>query len=1028
MITISNKANIKLNKTGNISFYSAPSISIGQYTLNSPYTTSMGIYRASDPEPKTLLRTLWGSEPQEPGTYTIYWDGLDDNGNNIVATNDYEAGLLKHNVSASWSTIGNTSTLNHGSTTLTGYSRMVQAVPYGDNIYIGESWNEGGNKAAFKILKTDLQSAVYILPGSDNGNNTNLSTEYLCTDGVRVYWGGVDPANGDSWIFATNVSDDSEATFISGSSHTAGGGRTYSSVIDLVTGSGDNIITGMATNGTYLWSARGSTNAIKAYNISGSNPVGNLTSTSTASFSNPRSLAYDSSNGGRIFFVNTSSTPTMTTIGTSGSLTTSSLSIPDFPSDVITFGINNSSSELAAIIGGPTQQVWFWNISAPNPSGTNTGKLGQLGGYGISSSNVLVANDKFSFTDYTTGLTKGLNLPYVSYDSSSGYIYVGDVGNNRIQIFNSSSVYVDTVMMQPAIYSVSLNMNNPLKAYIGPGIEYDLSSNGAWTLYRNFSAQITPTYYSQAYDVFRWCSTLSNERTYATLPNSSTYPPNTSTELVELTDTGIRYTGIFLNKTGSYFGDFLTPDFSILAVSGTFNVGDTPNIVQKTITSFSGSNPVISSFSTIYTFPPITSGSALWNYGYESFYGVTNDNKAIIVNKQLGLEYNYHLEGYNIGGSGAKTFAQWRPNSRAGDIVGHLGYIGSFPDPIYFERGNSVNTKTFEQADVRGNLIAVAYIGEAWKGVQTNYTNIYYTNGLPVIQMGTDRKTSQAIEPHGIASSGNGFSIRLAALNSNKYFMAQGDEGYHSAGQLWIIDGVDTIVTQTIPITVPVTQSLPGINLLSNITLPSLIVSTGSITVSSPATSSTWTIQSGNLSYNPYEPDISLRLDASNNQGITRYVDIGITPPYNPSLTSWNVNGNISFSGFYGPELFTSASTAIFQVIDDGGLVISQIGLGQKLDTGDPFTLTLNNSVLIQTSSAGIIQNTLGFWQAFNITTNSLGSIITYGNYSPVSASIMNPSANWNKPTNVRIVVKDLNTFHYGTRCIGAQLLRYSDQ
>jgi hypothetical protein len=74
-----------------------------------------------------------------------------------------------------------------------------------------------------------------------------------------------------------------------------------------------------------------------------------------------------------------------------------------------------------------------------------------------------------------------------------------------------------------------------------------------------------------------------------------------------------------------------------------------------------------------------------------------------------------------------------------------------------------------------------------------------------------------------------------------------------------------------------------------------------------------------------------------------------------------------------------------------------------------------------------VIVNTLGKWQTFNITTGSGGATITYGNYTPVLSSLVDSMAHWDKPTTVRLLVKDLNTFHYGARAIAIKLTRYVD-
>ncbi len=1006
---------------------SAPVIT-GSYTLAAPAYTTVGIFRKSDPEPKTLLRTIWFNEYQSAGLHYVYWDGLDDLGNDIIATNDYEAKVLTHNMAATWETLGNTSQFNHGATVFNSYSWFVNAAISGDNVYIGESFNEGGARAGFKLLTSDIladtQTCYDVLPyatdpNRGNPNDTDLSTEYVCTNGTVTFWGGNDPyaayspnTLGQSWVFGTYVSNDTNYPFSSGVSEKCGLGKTYPNAIDVVLNDPTNEITGMCCNASYLWVARGTTGNIYCYDAT----TGALLSTSSG-FTNPRKLAYDSSNGGRVWFLQGVNQMVKGTIGALGALSSGSLLIADFPTDKQTLAIDNATNTLAVICAGSNQQVWFWNISAGTPSTNHFAELGQVGGYAVDST---AANDRFSFTDNSTGQIKGLNQCYIAYDSSSR-LYVGDVGSVRMQVFDSSLTFLKTVQMFGALYGVSIDLNDANRGF-ATAIEFDMTTQ---QMTANWTAQIPAGFFSQGYGLFKWCSTLSNGRTYATLEEQGVAPADTYVYELESTGT-LRDTGVTINEPGLYFGNYLDKDFTIWNIfSASYAVGQQPIIRKKEITGFTGGGDPIyaASWTTVCTLQPITADDCLIDAGNTSFIGITDSGIVVLKNKEITTTSLWHLQGYDVN-TGNLVWSTYRPDSRAGDFAGFLGYSGAFPDPRYFERGNIVNTNTFNDIQVVEDLVILIYNGENWKAKQTNYFNMYHTIGLPILQFGTDRVTSEAIEVCGEESSGNGFSMRMSKVDNTTYNVVNGDESVHSALHHWTVTGIDTIDILTVQIAPPTYPPTVGEDQLGSVTFNSILTTTGNITLSNPTTS-TWNAQSGIQSYDSYDPDISLELDAGSNIGANRYVDLDITPVYDPALTQWEVFGDINWCDYYGPQDGSYEAGGIIEVLDSGGLVITSLGLGEN--ASDVYLLDANvTDNIITTTDSDIIVNTLGKWNTFSIVVDATDCTITYGQETPVVSSIVDPSAVWNEPTTIRLRVKESGaTFHYGTRTLAVKGLRY---
>jgi len=1007
-----------------------PPVNVGSYILPVASWVSIGIFKKSDPGPvQTLLRTLGKPEYKQAGLHYIYWDGNDDDGNPIAGT-DYWAKYITHNITWTWKVIGNTSVNNHGITVMHSYSIFNSVLPVGDKLFIGESFNEGGARESWRMSIADIfadqQKQYNVLfwnndpTGAALPNNTNRSTEYMCSDGTVVFKGGNDPYSaysidhptGGTWISATNVVDDTEATLVGGTSITCGLGRTYVSSVDIVRNQPTMAITGMACNSNWLWTQWGSANEIHLYNrATGALSIINVIA-SFGFMTNPRKLTYHNKFGGRMFFLNGSNQLVMVSINNvTGALTRVAHTLTT-QSDKISMAIDSNTDTLAIACGGVHQCVYLYDISAANPSGTHFDVVGQVGGY---RTNVVAANDKFNFQDNTTGLVKGLCDPYLAYDSSSN-LYVGDVGSFRLQIFNSARVYQKTVQMPGALYGVSRNMADANKIYIGP-IEFD-AITGQMT--RNFAPHVPANFFSQGYNMFKWCSIAPNGRTYATLEEQGVAPANTY--LFELSDTGARQTPTPINEPANYFGNLLTKDFKVQRIfSASYLIGGTPVIEEKQITFDGSFNPVLpASFTTVCTLQPIQAGDALLESGNTSLHGITDSGTVIIKNKEITNVANYHLIGYDST-TGVKMWSTYKPNVNSSDFPPFRGYQGWFPDPTVFERSNSVNTNTFNDVQIVDNVALLLYNGEGWKGAQTNYFNYYHTIGLALGQFGTNRVTSQAIEPCGLYSSGNGFSFRFAKTTSDQRKVNNGDESIHSAGHEWQGDGFDTVEVHTVEITPPTYEPLEGIDLMASVVFNAPIANVGNIT--GAVDGGGYTIQSGVNSYNKFIKEASASMDAGSNPNVTKTKNFAIAS-YRPSMVSHKIFGIITFNGFYGPENI-DASSAIFRVLDINGKILSEIGLAQLI-TGDFAKLRLNGTVLINDNTQNTLVNILGVWQSFSIVTTATGCVITYGDYAPVSTTIVDPTADWNKPGSIELITKDLNTFHYGTRCIAAQA-RYVD-
>ena len=257
--------------TANGYYYSA-TVAVGQYTIATDSWVTIGIYKASDDNPKTLLRSLTAPEYKTAGTYTIYWDGLDDNGTNIISTNDYEGQVVTNNFDVSWGTIGNSSALDHGEGVYRSYTPIQTMAISGDNVYFGDAYNEAGARKGFKADKgVNIQTNINILPAAvdpdgTNPNDTNVELSYVCTNGTNTYWVGQDPGpvlyTSAYWAYATSVVDDTNVGLTGGTLIKAGYGATYPNAFAIKTNDTGEAPTGMCCNDNFVWIGRGDKNRI----------------------------------------------------------------------------------------------------------------------------------------------------------------------------------------------------------------------------------------------------------------------------------------------------------------------------------------------------------------------------------------------------------------------------------------------------------------------------------------------------------------------------------------------------------------------------------------------------------------------------------------------------------------------------------------------------------------------------------------------------------------------------------------------
>ena len=171
------------------------------FKLEKASRTSAGIFKNDG----TLTRTLWGGIEYGIGKHDFKWDGKDDFGITLP-DEKYTAKVLSNNVEYQWEgVVGNTSTALTGSTKLRLFDPLAGMAIVGNNIYWAAGYNEGW-PSTYKTSIADPNSKIWVGPMKQ----TNAVIDYVCTDGLNVYWSGVDPFDDEyeTFVFATNVTKD----------------------------------------------------------------------------------------------------------------------------------------------------------------------------------------------------------------------------------------------------------------------------------------------------------------------------------------------------------------------------------------------------------------------------------------------------------------------------------------------------------------------------------------------------------------------------------------------------------------------------------------------------------------------------------------------------------------------------------------------------------------------------------------------------------------------------------------------------
>jgi hypothetical protein len=1011
---------------------------VGYYTLSSSrYVSAIQIVVKSDTdECKEMIRLIPVYEQQLAGTYPIVWDGLDYLGNNVIATNDYEANVLHSNITYDYYIIGSNSTLKHGPSTFRGYSPNIGIFWAGNKTYLNHSWDEGQNiKGAYVDKSVDIKTQLNLGYGGTT-RFSGAAFEYGCKVPGKdiVILGGENSAQGyegDNIIYAYNSSTDAALTFANGSTYNAG--LTSYSVLYQ----GAEKISGITASNGFCYVTFDATDTVRIYRIGTTgSPDGTLERTDTtttidASWDAPIVFAqsFDNSGSGeRIWAMNktTSQVFKLTVNGTTGALTSGALTTNFGSGYKVALAVNNTDHTLAVIIGVGYQQIRFFDISAANPSGSSFQTFGTAGGMEQGNANCsVVTNTKFVFWDNSTGIDKGTQRGFIGW-SEDGEFWVGDTGNERTLRFTYtysstySFTYVDQIDQIGAVYNNTINLTDPTEVYIkGKRYTVDLTT-GAYTLTHNYLPQMSFNNINGRDMIFKVTnySTVDGVKKIAILLDYSTLPPAPTYPLVQFTDDGIVPLLANMADTGMYLLPSLDENFTLTQIySASYAVGQQPIIRQKYL-NYSSPNFSLSGYTTITTLDPIISGGIETENGNTSFSGLLGSGNILLgnVNKDSNVDFQIELSN----SSGVK---KWRSVTKTSRIdeggAGYTGHQGQIPPPNWLEAANGVNDIA-DRMWGKGDFWAFTANYEDYKGKQGNYLYLGHKIGIPIKLIGTNRWKSEAIEDHGIEADGNCQFFEAVYADSDTLVVVASSEGGHAGSQLRVIKGLSGITIAKVNVAPPTYETVRGTRQLLELSAVDIFSNTTYLALSE-AQSANFKVETNIMWADREKPDLHIYSVAGGNN--TRYVRDTIHPTRDASLKHWELAFNLNFMGHAASES-TSFPGAFVRILDNSSKVIALLGIGL---VGSTYSVFANNTVIFSTTDANDLNNYLFDFNEGLIKTNSLGCEITFGNEPTVYVAYYDPTCTWNNPTYIDLGC-ETKTGGSGTGSISArQELDYYD-
>lgn len=746
-----------------------------------------------------LVKTLGQNKKESIGTHTEVWDGTDNDGNLQTIGAPFKLIVAYNNNVATWEgVVGNSSDSTTGIHVLRGGSQICSANVVNGKLYAATGYAEVN--ASQKYANTSTPQYWYTY--SSLPNASGQTTYFTCASSKFNFWGGENYNFSNSFVFPERLSNNTEINFSGSVFNGQPGGRGYN-CLDLTASSGlTGMITGMSCqqNGNgYLFIAHGSLNSIDVLRTSDSTN----TKVQTISITGVTALTVDKDND-NVLWLAMGTTVNKYTINSDGSITSTASTITGFNN---VRSLHAQGGDLAILDGGTQQVLKRYNST----SLALTATIGSAGGY---ASTPTVTNNRFYLNDLG-----GVLSTFVTHDATGG-VYIGDAGNSRVQHFDASGNFIESIMHigtyvtyvdgsnKGICYPVNLcaNQNTALFGdFYEFTIDYSQPLKTGWTLTNNYGYKLPAGWHNtnSVLGVYKY----PNGRRFMIVTQKG---PQT-TYLAELTSTGLNIINTPIAQSATFDKSGNLTVFSIANKYASTPPHPAVTTYTKYIVTVPGSgNPTIGSGVVAATLQsgyqdPIPSDTRL---------NVTGNGKIVVLDPSIGTTRNpsfpnyYHYAIYD-----SATMVRL---ARFG-IGTPRSYKGDYLTDGTFDAGNGINYGGGTVSTI-GNYFYVGYHGEGWKQTQTNI--FYKFNDLGLVQgvfgvLGT--QVVRGTAPYGFA--GNALATNATQAGGNDYIY-HGDESVHDGYHRWSIKNIGSEGLLTIPFNVTNrTYSPPNnvIDLLANV-------------------------------------------------------------------------------------------------------------------------------------------------------------------------------------------------------------------
>jgi hypothetical protein len=724
-------------------------------------STSAGIYH----DDGRLVRTLWSGRPLDAGSFTVAWDGLDDEGTPAEASR-YTAKVIAHNVRYVWEgVIGNTSRDTVGA----GVHRAFN--PINDMAF------DGIGNAYYVVGYNEGQPAIHRFRAIDPQRQTSLLREdyrrtfrYTTTDGRLAYFANtgrvapigsfarqpqtfvaaIDVVTGEAYRFGAGVDADPES-------------RQWPSVIDYDRDDHDandefrSAPTGLAVQrrGELLFVAHGGVGEIRVFDKRTGRPIGKISARGIGELDvGPDDSLWALSNF-------KGSSAILHFAGAGGEWSEISR-IAGNLSHAASIAVSPVDGTIAVVDIGTEQ------LRAFARDGREKWTLGRDGGY---KNGPTVTTDRFAFSAGPT---------YVAFEPN-GSFWVGDPGNARNLHYSADRDYIDQIMYLPHSYVVSVDSNDPTRVFrhfLEFKVDYGAPIESSWRLVANWGVGLDRRYKGD-FDGLQSVHTLRNGRTYGVVRR---FDLGTS-EIVELSPSGLRTTGTKLDVGTKLYADG-SQRLHIIRFGAL-------KVLSRPLEGFDDAgNPTwgppheLAQVANLRDADPYYHDVPLVGGVNEATFPITDSG--IVVSFTPGTSKGFHLGGIRPG----DNRWLWRGSPSGNWDVDDHGQIAR-KDGRY-EVGNGVHYPG-NVVMASGRQIIYGYHGEAWRGGQANQWVHFLDNGLFVGQFGRPWVPAKGDPGPAVAeASGNSFSPQLVTVNGQLYLW-HNDESGHAGVHRWRIDGADRV-------------------------------------------------------------------------------------------------------------------------------------------------------------------------------------------------------------------------------------------